>query len=130
MPSSRVYDIKVLSVRKLAAVDIALHGLRFILIEFGGGVFLLALFALSGLVRSHAHSLWAWYFAGLAVNYIPLLLHAIAILRKDSAKDEIGSELHDRVTLMRYTRQQFWLLIPFVVGIASIWQIAHVKPNG
>ncbi|MBV9037806.1 MAG: hypothetical protein JO182_25175 [Acidobacteriaceae bacterium] len=50
MPSSRVYDIKVLSVRKLAAVDIALHGLRFILIEFGGGVFLLALFALSGLV--------------------------------------------------------------------------------
>lgn len=125
-----MYDTKVLSVRKLAAADIALHGSRFILLEFGGGVFLLALFALSGLVRSHAHSLWAWYFAGLAVNYVPLLLHAIAIIRKGSAKDEVGSKLRDRAALMRYTRQQFWLLVPFAVGIASIWQIAHAKPKG
>lgn len=124
-----MYDVGVFSVRKLTAVDIALHGSRFILIEFGGGVFLLALFAVLGLIRSHAHSLWAWYLAGLAVNYIPLLLHAIAIVRKGSAKDEVGSELRDRAALMRYTRQQFWLLVPFVVGIAAVWQIAHAKPN-
>jgi len=74
--------------------------------------------------------LWAWYLTGLAVNYIPLLLHAISIVRKGSAKDEVGSELRDKTALMRYARQQFWLLVPFVVGIAAVWQIAHIKPNG
>jgi hypothetical protein len=111
----------MIDIRKLTAVDIALHGPRFILIEFGVGEILLVLFAVLGLMEGRG-AIWSWYLACLAVNYLPLLAYAVVIVRKRSAQDEAAAELAERSTIRRYGIQQLWLLVPFVVPIAALWQ--------
>ncbi|HVC98289.1 MAG TPA: hypothetical protein VND64_31760 [Pirellulales bacterium] len=111
----------MIDIRKLTAVDIALHGPTFIMIEFVVGEILLVLLAILGFSRGGT-PIWSWYLVCLAVNYLPLLTYAVVIVRKRSAHDEAAAELVDRSNLRRYGIQQLWLLVPLVVPLVALWQ--------
>ena len=115
----------VINVRKLAALDIVFLGPRFILAEFSFAVFLCPVLGLFTLMRSHA--VWqvvlGGYLLSLGVNYVPLLLYAITIVRHRSAQGEVADEAADRDrSFRRYRLQSLLLLVPFVVPILAIAQ--------
>lgn len=106
----------VIDIRKLAALDIAFLGPRFILAEFGLAVLLCPALGLLTLVRSH--SVWqvilAGYLLSLGVNYVPLLAYAIAIVRRRTSQQEVADELAFRgrpAAFRRYRRQSLLLLV-------------------
>jgi hypothetical protein len=118
----------MMNVRKLAALDLAFYGPKFILAEFGLGILLsvaLGLFSVTVGFRSHA----AWqvavggYLILLGINYVPLLFYAIAIVRHKSAHREVAEELAHRDRIVRrYTVPSLLLLVPLVVPVLAIIQ--------
>lgn len=113
--------------RKLAAIDLALLGSKFIIAEFAGGVLLSAALGAFTLIR--ARSYWqvalGLYLICLGLNYVPMLVYAIVITRDRSARAEIGDELNDtRRAMAKYRRQSLFLLLPLVVPIAALLQTA------
>lgn len=126
---------RLISVRKLAALDIVSHGSMRILIEFTVGVllagFLGLLFLSRGLPPGPNYSLvptfWGCALLGIGLNYLPLLIYAITISRLKSAQDEIASELADPDAYRRtYTLQSaIFILVPFALLILAIVQEAR-----
>jgi hypothetical protein len=115
----------VIQIRKLAAVDIAFLGARFILAEFILGAVGPVSLGLLTLVRSRSigGTLFGAYVVSLGVNYVPLLWHAVSIARHGTAHEEIADEADDREQLLRrYRRQSLFLLLPLVVPIAALVQ--------
>src|SRR5262245_14933708 len=122
---------RVINVRKLAALDIVFHGPTFILIEFGLGVFgcgVLGLFSLYfGLLHGANPSLFAalmgCFLLWIALNYVPLFLYAITIVRRKSAQQEVAFELeHKDRYAGRYTLQSTLLLVPFAMLLLAVYQ--------
>jgi len=124
----------VVDVRKLAAIDLHFLGPKVILTEFALGVLgpvVLGLLTLRGAAR---HS-WPWgltlfgaYLLSLGVNYIPLLMHAVDLVRSRNASAEIAEELSERAAAFRkYRRQSLLLLVPLVVPIAAIAQEQEMR---
>ena len=114
-----------ISIRKLAALDILLHGSWLILAEFAAGVFLPLSLGLLSLLRGHLR--WqiivGTYLILLAVNYVPLMAYAIIIIRKGSAHEEAADELTDRSRIAsKYMPQSLLLLIPLVVPVLTVLQ--------
>ncbi len=123
-------DRSLINIRKLAALDIVFHGYKFILIEFGLGVFFCGFWGVFNLF-TFFHASTHPSFSGilglclsyLAINYVPLLLYAIAIVRRKSAEEEVSFELeHRNVYARKYTLQSLLLLLPLVVPVLAIWQ--------
>ena len=121
----------VINIRKLAALDIAFHGPRFILIEFALGVFgcaALGLFSLYfGLLHNPNHSLFSTimgcFLLWIALNYVPLLIYAMSIVRHDSAQQEVAYELERRDKYTgKYMRQSTLLLIPLAIPVLATYQ--------
>jgi|SRR5271165_115934 len=119
----------MLNVRKLAAIDLRFLGAKVILVEFGLGVVgsaaLGALTLRAGIQRFHSSrmTLFGAYLLLLGVNYVPLLLHAVSLVRAGSAHQEIAGELGDqRAAMRKYRRQSLFLLLPLIVPIAAIVQ--------
>ena len=109
--------------RKLAAIDIVFLGSKLIIAEFASGVLLSA--ALGGFVLFRSHSLKqtaiGLYLISLGINYVPMLMYAVAISLAGRARAELGDELADRRQAMaKYRRQSLWLLIPFAIPIIAI----------
>ena len=108
----------------------ALHGPRLILIEFAVGVIgcaVLGGYSVALGVRLLAHGLTWQLFLGIALlwvalNYVPLLLHAIDIVRCGSARQEAAYELAHPEIMRRYTVLQLWLLVPFAMVIMALAQ--------
>ena len=120
------YNACVLDPRKLAALDLVFLGPQVIITEFLAGVFLSAALGIFVLVRGHGSpgqiSL-GLYLISLGVNYVPMLIYAIAITRAKSAWAELGSELDNRRAAMaRYRRQSLWLLVPLIVPVITFTQ--------
>jgi len=122
---------KVINVRKLAALDIAFHGPKFILIEFGLGVFgcaALGLFSIYfGLLHGPNPSLFTTilgcFLLGVAFNYVPLLLYAMSIVRHKSVHQEVEFELeHKDKYAGKYTLQSALLLVPLAMLILAVYQ--------
>jgi hypothetical protein len=124
-----------LDVRRTAALDMALHGDRLIIVEFAFGVAacaVLGALSILGGVKAPAHGLsrqlalgqlaLGIVLIGVALNYLPLLVHAIDIGRKRSASTEATAELAKPELLRRYTVRQFLLLVPFAVGAMALAQ--------
>jgi len=45
------------------------------------------------------------YLLSLGINYVPMLIHAVAIAKSDSARSEMGDELEDkRGAMAKYRR--------------------------
>lgn len=121
----------IINVRKLAALDIVFHGPKFILIEFGLGVFgcaALGLFSIYfGLFHGPNHSLFAsilgCFLLWVALNYVPLLLYTISIVRHKSAHQEVAYELEHKDTYAaKYTLQSALLLVPLAMVILAAYQ--------
>jgi hypothetical protein len=122
---------RIINVRKLAALDIVFHGPKFILIEFALGEFgcaALGLFSIYfGLFLSPNHSLFSTvlgcFLLWIALNYVPLLLYAISIVRHKSAHQEVAFELeHKDRYAAKYTLQSALLLVPLAMPILAGYQ--------
>ena len=118
-----------LNVRKLAALDIHFLGPALIVTEFALGVvgpFVLGVLTFRTALRHGwplGLTIFGAYLLTLGVNYIPLLLHAVSLVRSGSASDEIAHELSDRrAAFAKYRRQSLYLLLPFVVPLMAIVQ--------
>jgi hypothetical protein len=116
-----------INVRKVAALDIVLHGPGFILAEFAVGVVLIA--GVSVFMFFNSTHIWlgavqSWFFLWLALNYVPLLLYAISIVRHKSAYQEVAYELeHKDRYLLKYTLQaSLFLFIPLVMPALAVYQ--------
>jgi len=115
----------VIEVRRLAAVDIAFLGSRLILSEFAIGVFGSLGLGILTLVRTRSLSgtVFGAYLVCIGVNYAPLLVHAIDLVRHGTAKQEIADELTEKDRMFRkYRRQSLLLLVPLVMPIVAIVQ--------
>ena len=111
----------MISMRKLAAVDMLLHGARLIIAEFAVGVLfplLLAFFSLRD-IRSVLDAVFALWLVGVAVNYVPLLIYAIVIARAGTVETEGRPEIE---RIRQYNRQQFVLLAPFYGAVLAVMQ--------
>lgn len=119
-----------INIRKLAALDIIFHGPGKIIAEFAlavGGCGILAVFSFSFFLRTPEHPLFAaimgLFFSWIALNYVPLLLYTIQIVRRKSAQQEVAFELeHKDFYARKYTIQSLLLLLPLVVPILAIVQ--------
>jgi hypothetical protein len=119
----------MINVRKLAAVDMALHGARVMVAEFALGIALplvLGLFSIRAGLFAGAPSWWetalGLWLVGIAANYVPLLIYAVAIARGRTVKQEGQSEL---AQVKRYGIQQMIILIPFLVVVLALVQESH-----
>src|SRR5262245_53182532 len=115
----------MINIRMLAALDIAFLGSRVILSEFAFGV--LGPMALGILTCLRSHTLYGvafgLYLMCLGVNYVPLLLHGIDIVRRRTAQVEVSAEPGDRRAVFRkYRRGSVLLLVPLVVPALAIAQ--------
>jgi len=116
--------------RKLAAIDIVFLGSRFILAEFAGAVLLCATLGAFTLFRGHSFMQLALglYLISLGINYVPMLIYAIAITQGGSAQAEMDDELDGkRQAMAKYRRQSVLLLVPFLVPIIALVQLKRWK---
>lgn len=116
----------MLNPRKLAAIDIIFLGPKFIIIEFAGGVLLCAALGVFILFRGHSLTqlVLGLYLISLGINYVPMLIYAVAIAKGASARREIGNELDDKSRAMaKYRRQSVLLLVPLLVPIIALRRV-------
>lgn len=119
-------------VRKLAALDMALHGKPFIVIEFAFGVAgCLGLGALSLSTGVRLGAAWVVVLGAVlissGVNYIPLFIHAVDLARKGSARQEAAYEVEHRELIWRYTVLQLWIVVPFAMVVMDLAQRARSR---
>jgi len=122
---------RVINVRKLAALDIVFRGPKFILIEFALAVFGCAALGLFSLYyrffHGPDHSLFAIIIGcslvWIALNYVPLFLYAINIVRCKSAHQEVPYELKQKDQYaVKYTMQSTLLLIPLAMPMLAVYR--------
>jgi hypothetical protein len=110
-----------MNVRRLVALDIYLHGPRFIMLEFGIGTPTILVVG-AALTATGVWPLGLYLFL-TGVNYVPLLAYATILARLGSAKPEVIEFLSENRHLVRkYSIQQFLLFLPLVVALLAIWQ--------
>jgi hypothetical protein len=107
--------VRANNTRKLAAIDIFFLGYKVVFAEYVVGV--LFSLALGVFVLFRAHSLWGAalgaYLICLAINYVPMLLYAIAIANEKNAHAEIDAELSERRKAMsKYRGGNAWRSLP------------------
>ena len=116
----------MINIRKIVAVDMVLHGTRFILAEFAIGVILplviglISIFpGIFGFAQSGLQTVIGYWMLGIAVNYIPLFIYAVLIARAGTVKAEGEPEL---VHIKRYNIQQLIVFIPLLIAIVALVQ--------
>ncbi len=127
---NRIQRETLINIRKLAALDIVFHGPILILAEFFLAVVLCGLFgafSLFAFFRNPDHPLFmaitGFFLSWLAVNYVPLLLYAISIVRGKSAQVEVAFELeHKDFYARKYTLQSLLLVLPLIIPVLAIAQ--------
>jgi hypothetical protein len=111
--------------RRLAAIDIAFLGYKFIFAEYAFGVLFSIALGLFVLLRSH--SFWevalGAYLLCLGINYAPMLAYTVSIANKENALAELGDELIEkRAAMAKYRRMSLLLLVPLAVPFLAITQ--------
>jgi hypothetical protein len=123
---------RIINVRKLAALDIALHGAPLILFEFAAAIAIGAALGIwltsTALPVSQGAALFRLVFGVYllcgAINYVPLLLYSIAVTRRGSARQEAAAELaeKDGRSARRYGMQSLLLILPLVIPALALAQ--------
>lgn len=123
---------RIINVRKLAALDIALHGAPLILAEFGIAIAIGAALGswliTTAFSASQGGALFRFvlgaYVLCLAINYVPLLLYGVVIAWRKSARHEAAAELaeKDGRSARRYGVQSLLLILPLVITILALAQ--------
>jgi|SRR5215467_1431455 len=123
----------VLNARKLAAIDLVFLGPKVIIVEFAIGIFFSAALGFFVLLRglgSLVQVVLGLYLISIGINYVPMLIYAIAITKANSARAELGSELDNKGAAMaKYRRQSLWLLVPLSVPVIVITQTRRPHVN-
>ena len=119
----------VIEIRKLAALEVLFLGPKLVLVEYACGVLLSA--ALGIFVLARGHTLWQTllgvYLICLGLNYLPLLIHAIALRDPKAARGVVEVELADTPkTFSRYRSQSLFLLVPLLVAIMGVCQSRRI----
>lgn len=124
----------MISIRKLAAVDMAAFGARVILAEYALGVvlpFILGLislrYGLAGWPQTKVQAGVGVWLVSIAANYIPLFIYALLIARAGTVRQEGQPEL---AHVRRYSVQQVIILVPFLVVIVALAQEAQRRWQG
>ena len=116
----------LINIRKLVALDITLHGPRFILIEFGIGTPAILLVGLWLMLTSSVFILGLYLFL-TGINYVPLLIYSVVISKKGSAQTEVETDLaQNKHYVRKYSLQQVLVFVPLAVLLLAIIQ----KING
>ena len=113
-------------VRRLVAVDLSGLGPKIIIPEFVLAV--LGAPALGVLTLRQSTSVEGAVFGvaliGIGVNYVPMLIHAIDLVRRSAVDATVADQSPDRRALYaKYRRQSLWLVVPFVVAVAALSQM-------
>ncbi|HEX6482824.1 MAG TPA: hypothetical protein VF043_28610 [Ktedonobacteraceae bacterium] len=128
--NNRIKEERFINIRKLAALDIVFHGSRFILAEFMVAVVVpgaLGTVSFVAFFRNPQHP-FAQLVVGcvllwIAINYVPMLLYTINIIRGRSAEREVALELgHQDNYRRKYTVQALFLVLPLVIPALAIMQ--------
>jgi hypothetical protein len=119
---------RLLDVRRLAAVD--MYGTagtsrrrRIITAEYLLGAIMCPAVGISVLHArpAPATAILGIWLVGVGVNYIPLALHAVSLLRQGTLDTEVaGTDM--RLELRRYGVKQLWIAVPFLLAILAIAQ--------
>ena len=121
---------RVIDIRRLVALDISLHGPRFIMIEFGVGTPAIIAFGL--FVIHTGQQVIGAYLLLTGINYVPLLTYAILIVRAGSAAREIEAGMAaDRHYVRKYSTQQLMIFVPLLVLLLAVKQelTSHREEN-
>ena len=124
----------IINVRKLAALDIVFHGTTFILVEFALAVFICAAVGLL-IFHSANHApfnvILGSFFLGVSLNYIPLLLYSINIVKHKSAQQEVAYELENQDRYAgKYTLQSILLLLmPLAMLLLAVYQDVYKRSH-
>jgi hypothetical protein len=117
---------RIINVRKLAALDMALHGARFILAEFSFGVVACGAGGVWILTRSGQSALTLLLGVALlsaAASYVVLLLHAVSLARTGDPRAAVAYELEHRDRyLWQYSVQQLLIFVPLAIPILALLQ--------
>ena len=99
----------------------AVHSTSFIVMEFVIGAVGIPAFGVFSLFRGGTRL--GLYLLSIGINYIPLLIYAVIIARKKSAKQDAAYELaHKTTEAKRYFRGQLVLLVPFIIVPVALYQ--------
>lgn len=123
VPQAR--ESRFINVRKLTALDLAFHPAWLILTEFAFAVTLGGALGIFVLVRAASAFgiVVGVVLLAVGLNYVPLLLYAIAIQRRQSARAEVAAELAQRnVYARKYGVQQALLLVPLAIVLLALSQ--------
>ena len=121
-------SMALVNVRRLAALD--LYGRagrplrrRLVVAEFVAGTVAGLAFGIWILIAdtNPAGRLVGAWAAGIGLNYLPLALHAVALLRPGALSAELAGVDLDR-ELRRYSVLQAWLLVPLVFLVLAVQQ--------
>jgi hypothetical protein len=109
----------IISIRKLVALDIALHGWGLITAEFIFGVF--GISAISLLLPGN--TILSVYMMLIALNYVPILIYALAIKNRTKARKEAWIEMSSLDKYgHKYGLQQLLIFVPFAIIVVSVIQ--------
>ena len=119
-----------LDVRKLVALDIAFLGARVIVAEYAAGIVIcacLGVLSLNQWLRAGSHGINWQVVLGvallwIALNYVPLFIHAADLARRGTAREEVGLELGNMKTARSYSWRQLWILVPLAVVVLDVAQ--------
>src|SRR5262245_10579408 len=100
-PDSDIWLCLMVNARRLAAVDLSGLGAKIIIPEFALGVLGAPALGVLTVLRSGSVETTALGVAliGLGVNYVPLLIHAIDLVRRSGVESALADEASDRQAL-------------------------------
>jgi len=109
------------------------HGRQFIVTEFGAGVLLAGalgvLSIIQGLRLAHRGVTWQLVLGAallwIALNYVPLFIHALDLARHGIVREEVVAKLSDPHAARSYAWRQLWILVPLGVVAQDLAQRLH-----
>jgi hypothetical protein len=117
---------RLIDVRKLVAVDMAVLGSQVSVSAFALGIVLPFLFGVFSLVLNFMHpttSGWqvalGFWLVFIAMNYVPLFVYALSIIKGGTVRQEAQPELGH---VSRYGAQQAIILVPLLVVALALVQ--------
>ncbi len=114
-----IQEGKLFNVRRLVALDMGLHGPRFILIEFGLGVPVPMILGISLVLQGFF--LFGAYIFTLGINCVPFLVYAITLRKSYGDVVDIGDPETKKLN-RKYSIQQFLIFIPFFSIVLAVIQ--------
>ena len=114
-------------VRKLVAFDLHFRRPLLVLVEFAFGVFGMGALGFAAVFSGYARSFVALgigiYLLFLGIDYAPLLVYAVAILRKGSPDSELREELAQIGRYRaKYGLQHVLVMVPFMIPVLAVSQ--------